>query len=193
MAISIPESSQAGAPGTSAVAFIRDAVKQAKWWFDGTVADVTPEQAHWQPPGNAAPIAAVWAHLALSTDGIVHGVLQGKPPLFATEWSGRTGLSEPMPQPGTADWQDYLPWARRVRVDLPALRQYFDTVFAATDAYLASLTDADLRSPLDLSALGVGQVDRAWGLSILLLNHVGTETGEIAVLKGLQGLKGYPA
>jgi hypothetical protein len=36
-------------------------------------------------------------------------------------------------------------------------------------------------------------VDQAWGLSILLLNHIGTETGEIAVLKGLQGLTGYPA
>ena len=193
MTTSVPESSFAGSAGGSAVAFVREAVKQAKWWFDGTVADVTPEQAHWQPSGNVAPIAAVWAHLALSTDGIVHGVLQGKPPLFATEWAARTGLSEPMPQPGTPAWQDYLPWARRVRADLPTLRQYTDAVFAATDVYLASLTDADLRSPLDLTALGVGQVDKAWGLSVLLLNHIGTETGEIAVLKGLQGLKGYPA
>jgi hypothetical protein len=41
-----------------------------------------------------------------------------------------------------------------VRADLPALRQYTDAVFAATDAYLPSLADADLRSPLDLTALG---------------------------------------
>jgi hypothetical protein len=29
-------------------------------------------------------------------------------------------------------------------------------------------------------------------LNLLLLNHVGTETGEIAVLKGIQGATGYP-
>jgi hypothetical protein len=29
-------------------------------------------------------------------------------------------------------------------------------------------------------------------LTLLLLNHIGTETGEIACLKGLQGARGYP-
>jgi hypothetical protein len=29
-------------------------------------------------------------------------------------------------------------------------------------------------------------------LNLLLLNHFGTETGKIAVLKGIQGAKGYP-
>jgi len=29
-------------------------------------------------------------------------------------------------------------------------------------------------------------------LNLLVLNHIGTETGEISVLKGIQGAKGYP-
>jgi hypothetical protein len=29
-------------------------------------------------------------------------------------------------------------------------------------------------------------------LNFLVLNHIGTETGEISALKGIQGAKGYP-
>jgi hypothetical protein len=32
----------------------------------------------------------------------------------------------------------------------------------------------------------------AAGVGPLVLNHIGTETGEIACLKGLQGARGYP-
>jgi len=45
---------------------------------------------------------------------------------------------------------------------------------------------------VDLSAGGFGTQKLGWMLNLLLLNHVGTETGEIAVLKGIQGAKGYP-
>jgi hypothetical protein len=39
---------------------------------------------------------------------------------------------------------------------------------------------------------GFGTRKLGWMLNLLLLNHVGTETGEIAVLKGIQGATGYP-
>ena len=94
-----------------------------------------------------------------------------------------------MPGP---QWAEYPGWTRRVRVDLPALRSYAQAVYAATDAYLDTLTDADFARPFDLSALGLGQQTLASALTILVLNHVGTMTGEIACLKGLQGAKGYP-
>ena len=80
----------------------------------------------------------------------------------------------------------------RVSVDLSALKSYAADVYAATDAYLATLTDADLDRELDLDAVGFGTRKLDWMLNLLLLNHVGTETGEIAVLKGIQGAKGYP-
>lgn len=37
-------------------------------WFEATVSDVTEEQAHWQPPGIANPIAAVYAHAIVGAD-----------------------------------------------------------------------------------------------------------------------------
>ena len=79
-----------------------------------------------------------------------------------------------------------------MQVDLPALKSFGADVYAATDAYLATLSDADLDRDLDLSAVGFGQQKLGWMLNLLLINHVGTETGEISVLKGIQGAKGYP-
>ena len=98
-----------------------------------------------------------------------------------------------MPMPGSPDWSEaYAAWARRVQIDLPALKAYGRAVYAATDAYLESLTDIDLDRELDLSAVGFGKQKLSWMLNFLVLNHIGTETGEISALKGIQGAKGYP-
>ena len=178
---------------TTAIAFIREAVRVGHWYLEGTMADVTNEQAHYAPPGRANPLGATYAHLLCSEDMIVNGVLRQAAPLSASTHASKTGLSEPMPMPGTPDWGDaYAAWGRRVQVDLPAVKSYGADVYVATDAYLATLSDADLERDLDLSAVGFGQQKLGWMLNLLLINHVGTETGEISVLKGIQGAKGYP-
>jgi hypothetical protein len=96
-----------------------------------------------------------------------------------------------MPTPGP-DWVDYPGWTRRVRVNLTGLRQYAQAVAAETDAWIASLSDADLDRGVDLSSAGLGQHTLATAIALLVANHLGTETGEISVLKGIQGAKGYP-
>jgi len=177
----------------TAVAFIREAARVGHWYLEGTMADVTPEQAHYAPPGRANPLGATYAHLLCSEDMIVNGMLRQAPPLSVSSHASKTGLSEPMPMPGAPDWSEaYAAWARRVRIDLDALKGYGADVYAATDAYLATLHDADLERELDLSGVGFGQQKLGWMLNLLVLNHVGTETGEIAVLKGIQGAQGYP-
>jgi hypothetical protein len=176
-----------------AIAFIRDAAQVAHWYLEGTMADVTADQAHYAPPGRANPLGATYAHLLCSEDLIVNGMLRQAAPLSMSTHVGNTGLSEPMPTPGQANWSEaYAAWARRVHVDLAVLKSYGADVYAATDAYLATLSDTDLDRELDLSAVGFGAQKLGWMLNLLLLNHVGTETGEIAVLKGIQGAKGYP-
>jgi len=177
---------------TSAVDLLRQQVRIAHDIMDATMADVTPEQAHWTPPGVANPLGATYAHCVVSEDFVVNGMFRRQAPLAAAAWAARTGLSEPMPAPGSPAWSDYAAWTRRVSVDLDSLREYARAVHAETDAYLASLSDADLAHALDLSALGLGQQTVASALTLLLLNHIGTETGEIACLKGLQGARGYP-
>jgi hypothetical protein len=167
-------------------------VRAARKVLDDTMADVTQAQADFIPPGIANPLGATYAHVIWSEDMIVQGMFQGGAPLFASTWAGRTGLSEPMPMPGGETWRDYGPWTRRVKIDLAALRDYGTAVADATDTWIAGLSDADLDRPVDLSGVGLGQHTIGTAIGLLIVNHLGTETGEIAVLKGIQGARGYP-
>ena len=122
-----------------AISLFRQQVKEARDLLEATMNDVTTEQAHWLPPGRAMPIGAHYTHIVMSQDMGLHGLLKGSPPLAATAWAGKTGASElPSPMGPGESWDQ---WARRLQIDLPALRQYALAVYAASDEYLASLTD----------------------------------------------------
>lgn len=163
----------------------RTAFKWAAELLDLVMADVTPDQAHWQPPGTANPIAAQYAHALCGLDALVHVVLLGGDPLFASVWAGRTGISAPQ-------WQADPEWARAVRVDLAAAREYAGAVYAAADAYLDSIGEAELRETRDLTAFGLGVPTVDWLLSAIGVGHVNNMTGEISCLKGVLGGRGYP-
>ena len=151
-----------------------------------TQADRVGEQAQWQPGGRALPAGAHYGHAVVTEDRIIQGMLRGATPLAAGDWAERTGLSD-VPPPGS-DWGE---WARQVQVDLPRLRAYAQAVYAATDAWLATLSMADLQREMDFSALGVGRQPMSFLVNVTLLNAV-AHCGEISCLKGLQGEKGYP-
>jgi DinB superfamily len=172
-------------------ALVRRIVRDARQVLEGTMADVTQQQVDFIPPGLANPLGATYAHVVCSEDMIVQGMFRQVAPLGASTWAGRTGLSEPMPMPGP-DWADYGPWTRRVNIDLAQLRAFAQAVAEQTDSWLTGLSDADLDQPMDLSGIGLGQHTWASAIALLVGNHLGTETGEIAVLKGIQGARGYP-
>jgi hypothetical protein len=166
-----------------AVSQLRSLYEQAHGTLEATMADVAPEQVHWSPPGKAIPIGASYAHALTGEDGVLRGMVQKTAPLFASVWAGRAGLSEPPPQ--GLDWDE---WSRRVQIDLPALRAYGQAVYAATDAYLASLTPEDLDTEID----GFTGREKLGSFLMSLALHVGWHTGEISSVKGLTGAKGYP-
>lgn len=170
----------------NAVSLLRQQFQMGHQFLEGTIQGIASEHAHWTPPGKAQPLGANYAHIAVSEDALISMLLKGTPPLLASEWEGKTGLSEMPPQ--APPWNE---WAGRVQVDLDSLRGYAQAVYANTDSYLASLSDEDLSRSLDLSAVGLGQQTVGSFLSILVFN-IHTHTGEIACLKGLQGLQGYP-
>lgn len=167
------------------IASLRAQYKLAHDTLEGTVHSLTAEQAHWSPSGRAMPIAAHYAHIVSGEDFFVNGVFKGGAPIAQTTMAGKTGISEP-PMPG-----DWTAWARRVRIEMPALRAYAQAVFAATDAYLATLTPEGLGRTIDLSMVGLGEQTIGYVVNASLLN-VAWHTGEIACLKGLQGEQGYP-
>jgi len=175
-------------------AHIREQIRSAHWLLEETVSDVTEYMAHWLPPGKALPIAAAYAHYVTGEDWMVHVLFRVGTPQFAGPWAGRTGLSEPQPEPGPGkDWAaDFEKWSRRVKIDLPAFRAYAKAVYESTDAYLATLPDKDLARPVDLSAMGMGMQTVGFVLNNAMVGHVYCHCGEISALKGLQGKKGYP-
>lgn len=76
-------------------------------------------------------------------------------------------------------------------LDLSALRSYARAIYAATEEYLASLSDKQLLQTVDLSGIGLGTPTTLQVLSVNVVGHAYSHSGEIACLKGLQGSKGY--
>jgi hypothetical protein len=167
-------------------AVLRQQLASAHDILEQTIADCSQDALDRNMPGaTITSIGSIYAHLVLSEDGILHGMLQGKPPIYrGQDWAARTGV--PMPeQPGMSP-----EWARTVRMKLPAFREYAKAVYAATDAYVAGLPDADLERKVQTGFVGEQTV--AFVLGNILAWHAAQHTGEIAALKGVQGLKGLP-
>jgi hypothetical protein len=169
----------------NATELLHEQVQQAHAYLEATMEGVTTEQAHWTPPGVANPLAATYVHAIASEDAAINLILKGGTPLYGAEWAGKTGISEIQPLSTEQ-------WARRVRIDLPATRRYAQAVHAATEAYLATLGDEEMARVLDLNNFGLGQMTVGALLNRMVLGHIDNMCGEISVLKGLQGAKGYP-
>ena len=171
---------------------LRGQLAGAHQQLDAMVADVDAEQAHWAPPGKAHPIGALYAHILLYEDLILHFLVQGQSPLFLSAWAGKVGVDTlpplPNPETGGVDWFD---WARRAHFDLGQLRDYGQAVYAASDATLAALGDEELARPVDLGWIGLGQPPLRWVIEVFTIAHTYAHTGEISCVKGLQGLRGY--
>lgn len=164
---------------------IRSAFRAARFWFDGTVADVTEEQERFTPPGKAHSIAALATHVPQAEDFLINGMLQGKPTLWQSGgWEEKLGI------PNVANLQD------GVRIDtrrcIEALRPYSSAVAASTDAYLDSLTDQDLDRDVDMSAFGMEPMRLGDVLTTFSVGNTFAHTGEISAIKGVQGAQGYP-
>jgi hypothetical protein len=169
-----------------AVTLLVQQAKSAHEWLEGTVGDVTPEQVHWAPE-NGVNLGAQYAHIVLGEDFLINHMVKGDAPMASTSWAGKTGLSEPMPQ---GPWSD---WGKSVKIDMPALRAYGQAVFANTESYIASLTPEELDREIDLTSWGMGKVPLGVFISTIPIANTNCHCGEISLLKGLQGLKGYPA
>jgi hypothetical protein len=168
------------------VSLLRSQFKFAHDWLEGTMEGVGEHEAHWIPAGMANPIGALYAHIALSEDALLSGALKQEAPLAMSSWVGKAGISEP--PPADNNWGE---WSKRVKVDVPAIREYAHAVYGRTDEILSNLKSEDLGRELDLTQMGLGKMTVGTFVSILLAN-ANNHCGEIACVKGLQNLKGYP-
>ena len=89
---------------STGVSLLREHFQAAIQLLEGTMEGVTPEQAHWVPPGTANPIGANYAHVVVGQDLLVNGRLKDGTPLFAGTCVGGTGLNcHPGPNPRSPD------------------------------------------------------------------------------------------
>jgi hypothetical protein len=169
------------------VALLQMQMSMAHHWLEGTMKQVTPAVALWRPSGRPGNIGSQYAHVALTEDYFIQVALRHETPLMAGAYAGKVGLSEIPPIGGSWD-----KWSQGVQVDLDKLRAYAHGVYGATEDYLSSIGDETLGESVDVSDAGLGVRTVAFLLAMLLAN-VHNHCGEIAAIKGLQGLKGYPA
>ncbi len=173
----------------TALQLIKDQLKSVQEAFEGTVGDIQEDHLHKSPGGKAFPIGATYAHLVLSEDMIIHSMIQGKQPLYETTFKDKTGTDKPMPA-WDENWSTANEeWSNSVKIDLAQLKEYAKAVFAATDEYVSGLTDEDLEKEIDLGSWGKKTV--ADMLSGFVIGHTYSLMGELAALKGIQGVKGY--
>jgi hypothetical protein len=133
---------------------------------------------------NVGSIASIYAHAVFSEDGIVNGMMQGKPLVYEDGgWEAKTGVKHPG---GPMQSED---WAASVTMDLPSFQEYAAAVFARTDAFLANLADSEMERKIQGP---IGETTVGWMVVYILATHFPQHLGEIAALKGVQGLKGLP-
>ena len=62
----------------------------------------------------------------------------------------------------------------------------------ASIEFLTTADDAALARPIDMSFVGQGSVPVSGVLSTFVIGHLNNLCGEIAAIKGVFGLRGYP-
>ena len=166
------------------VEYIQQQVRLTHWGGAETFADLTAAQFNWTPPGRANSIAVTLLHAYGIEDAFIQGKLLQQPQLWASGgWAAKVGMAE-IPDLGNA-------WAgtRTVTLAKAAVLAYGQAVQAATERYLTTLSAADLEQPMHMGPR-MGTVAEL--LSILVIHNI-SHSGEIAALKGIQGLQGQVA
>jgi hypothetical protein len=163
--------------------YVRQQVDEARRLKDAAMAGVTDEQFNWQPPGTLHPIKAAFLHTIAGEDSFFQKLLQGRPLVWETgDWAARIGVPQ-APRPGQG-WEE----VRSTRLLLAPVLEYAEAVYGATNEYLARLTDEELDRPMTF----YGRQTTVAGMLALFVVHMSGHVGEIAAIKGLQGVQGLP-
>jgi hypothetical protein len=148
-------------------------------------ADLTQEQTDWVPPGIANSIGSLYWHMNAYLDHAVHDWGMGKVPLsYKDGWRSKVLVGQ---APELA--QGEPPVIQDVKVDLSTLRDYAKVVQEAAQSWVSTLTPADLERKVETP---VGELSLAQMIELYIIWHINIHCGEIAALKGCQGVLGYP-
>ncbi len=163
--------------------FILQQVAAAHRLSDTAISGVTQEQFNWVPEGPLNPIKSAYLHAVASEDSFIQKIIMGKASLWDSgNWSAQIGLE--MPPGPRGGWEE----ARAATLAVSPVLAYAEAVCEATNTYLATLTEDELDRSISLW----GRESTVAVTLALLVTHLAGHAGEIAAVKGMQGVKGLP-
>jgi hypothetical protein len=160
------------------VSYAKMQVTQAFSLLKGTADGMTDEQYNFNPGGTCNPAAKNHVHSLTAVDFFVLNKAQGSKMLWP-EFAPKHGL----PANSTEIW------AFDGIIPLAPIKEFGAEIQKATMEYVDTLTDADLDRTVETGVFGTQTV--AFLIQLAAMHAVG-HTGDIAAVKGLQGLKGLP-
>jgi uncharacterized damage-inducible protein DinB len=160
---------------------IRTIVADANGTLTNATNDLPAALVNKRQPGQSNTIGAIYAHAVLTLDSFYLAFIQGKAQLI--DENGRASALG-LQNSANLNWETL----NATNWDWEALQRYAQAVTGAVDAYLASLTEAELGRSCQI----FGQ-DATVAQTIAIATwHTALHAGEIAALKGVNELKGLP-
>ena len=151
-------------------------------FLDMTIADCSPEVLEQKDDAwTINKVGSLYAHVVLAEDTMLGMGKGGELVLKSDGWAEKLGIDDASPRQ-----DEHL---ADLTIDLEAFREYAKAVAAATDDFLANATDEQLNKEVGSP---VGKQPFITFFANIGLTHVAGHWGEIAALKGVQGLKGLP-
>ncbi|MCH8814267.1 MAG: DinB family protein [Chloroflexi bacterium] len=161
-----------------ATEYARSQVEGALDFLATCAKDMDEAQYNHKPDGKCNPAGKLHAHALSAADFFVTGMLAGQPSKWP-EFAGQTGL------PANA----MEIWGSDATIKPSVMDTYASAIKDPILAYIDTLTDEDLDRKIDTRFAGEQTV--AWVLQ-LVTSHTLGHAGEIAAVKGTQGLQGLP-
>jgi len=165
----------------NATQFIRQQVAEAEGLSDATMAGVTDEQFNWLPPGTMNPIKSTLLHTVGGEDlffqliiqaGRRCGLLAGG--LAELVWPKHPAAARAGKRPGTRRWR----WPPCWHMPQPCVTPPMSTWHR--------LTEDELDRRVDF----FGRESSVADVLARFVSHTACHAGEIAAVKGMQGLQG---
>ena len=161
-----------------AVTYAKKGLVQSFGLFN-TIADgMTGEQYNMNPAGTANSVAKSHVHAMTAVDFFLNGTLKGGQMLWPA-FAQANGLPD---NPTEI-------WGYTGAIPLAAMKEYGASVQKSVLEYISTLTDADLDRELDTPFFG--KQTAAFLIQLADMHTMG-HGGDMAAVKGLQGLKGLP-
>jgi uncharacterized damage-inducible protein DinB len=164
------------------VASIKEMLGLARQYLDAAIQETDAETLAKKLPGaTVGPIGEIYGHTLGNEDWAFNQLIQGKDLILNSGgWAAKLGIDTETKEPN---------WNAAAQNHMAELQEYGKAVIAATDAFLAGLTDADLDRQIDFFGR---KETMGWVIADTVLVHVAFHSGEIASLKGVMGQKGLP-